>query len=340
MRSLVEELCSSRCAGRAPGTTGGRAARGVVTEALRGAGLDPHEQEVPSCRGANVLATIPGDVDRWVMVAAHYDHLGTVRGRMYPGADDNAAAVAILVEVAARLAAAGPRGRGVLIAAFDAEEPPHFLTESMGSEHYARHPVVPLERTDMFVCMDLVGHALGQPGMPAAVRQSLFLLGAERSQGTSAMVDEIAAAEPGLIIRRADAEIIPTLSDYAAFWRRRVPFAFLTGGRSSVYHTPEDTPDLLDLDKMAATARWLEQFVRASCARDEPIEFREIRDDVATLHTVSAMCDALAPAIPLAEGGGRLARSLLAACDRDGRVPDARFGEVAALIELLEDGLS
>ena len=138
----------------------------------------------------------------------------------------------------------------------------------------------------------------------------------------------------------ADAEIIPTLSDYAAFWRRRVPFAFLTGGRSSVYHTPEDTPDRLDLDKMAATAGWLELFVRASCARDESIQFRDSRDDAATLHTVSAICDALAPVNPHAEGGGRLARSLLAACDRDGRVPDARFREVAALIELLEDGLS
>ena len=79
---------------------------------------------MPGCRGANVLATIPGDEDRWVIVAAHYDHLGTSRGRMYPGADDNAAAVAILVEVAARLAARGPRGRGVLIAAFDAGSRP------------------------------------------------------------------------------------------------------------------------------------------------------------------------------------------------------------------------
>lgn len=309
-------------------------------EALRGAGLDPFEQEVPGCRGANVLATIPGDEDRWVIVAAHYDHLGTVRGRLYPGADDNAAAVAILVELAARLVARGPRGRGVLIAAFDAEEPPYFLTEAMGSEHYARHPALPLDRTDLFVCMDLVGHALGQPGMPAPVRQSLFLLGAERSEGTSAVVEQLEEAEPGLVIRRADAEIIPTVSDYAAFWRRRVPFAFLTGARSRIYHTPEDTPDRLDLDKMAATARWLERFVRASCARDESIQFRESRDDVATLRTVSAMCDALAQVNPQAEGGSRLARSLLAACDRGGRLPDGRFREVVALVELLEEGLS
>ena len=50
---------------------------------------------------ANVLATIPGDVDRWIVVGAHHDHLGKAGASVYHGADDNAAAVAILVDVAA-----------------------------------------------------------------------------------------------------------------------------------------------------------------------------------------------------------------------------------------------
>src|SRR5262245_1984328 len=118
MRTLVEALCSDRCAGRRPGTPGGREARRIVTEALRDAGLDPHEQEVPRCKGANVLCELPGDSDRWVIVGAHFDHLGVEGGRMYRGADDNAAAVAILVEVARSLSRARPAGRGVIVAAF------------------------------------------------------------------------------------------------------------------------------------------------------------------------------------------------------------------------------
>ncbi len=74
----------------------------------------------------------------------------------------------------------------------------------------------------------------------------MFAFGAERSSGTAAHVDSLARAIPGVIIRRADAEILPPLSDYAGFWEREVPFLFLTNGRSAVYHTPDDTPDRLD----------------------------------------------------------------------------------------------
>ena len=72
------------------------------------------------------------------------------------------------------------------------------------------------------------------------VRQSLFALGAERSAGTSALVDALADAEPGVVVRRADAEVIPPLSDHWAFWQRQVPFLFLTCGRWQHYHQPSD----------------------------------------------------------------------------------------------------
>jgi Zn-dependent M28 family amino/carboxypeptidase len=287
-----------------------------------------------------VLAALPGRVDRWIVVGAHYDHLGTSGGAIYRGADDNAAAVAILVEVAGRLAARRPDGRGVLIAAFDAEEPPWFLGEQMGSEHFARYPTVPLDRIDHVVCMDLVGHTLGPAPLPGEVRDTLFALGAERSAGTGALVDGLARTEPGVIVRRADAEIIPPLSDYGAFWDRRVPFLFLTAGRSRVYHTPEDRPELLAWDKVAATARWLERFVRAACERDAPAAFDDRRDDASTLRTLVELTTALAPFHDQAALGLAMARSLLDACDADGRVPDARAGEVARLVAVLEAGLA
>src|SRR5205814_1913947 len=80
---------------------------------------------------------------------------------------------------------------------------------------------------------------------------------------------ELARAEEGVIVRRVDAEVIPPLSDYDAFWKREVPFLFLTSGRSQRYHTPQDTPEHLDWRKMEATARWLEAMVRRACARPE-----------------------------------------------------------------------
>jgi Zn-dependent M28 family amino/carboxypeptidase len=344
-KTLVDELCSPACAGRAPGTPGGLRARALVRDALRETGLDPIEQRIASSTGANLLATMKGDVDRWVLVAAHYDHLGGNARHFFPGADDNAAAVAILVEVARGLAKKRADGRGVIIAAFDAEEPPYFLTGQMGSTWFTKHSNeigVPLDRIDLMVCMDLVGHALGPQGLPDDVRSSLFALGAERSAGTSAIVDDLAKSEAGLVVRRADAEIIPPLSDYDAFWKREIPFLFLTAGRSARYHTPEDTPEHLAWPKIEATARWLEQFVRRACARAEPtVRFLpSARDDASTLRSFIDLVAPLVDVSPLAKDALDRARSLLEQCDREGRLPSALASEPSALVLGLESALA
>jgi Zn-dependent M28 family amino/carboxypeptidase len=334
MQDLIEQLCSPACAGRRPGTPGGERARAVIVDALRGAGLDPREQPVPGCGGANVLATIPGDSDRYVLVGAHFDHLGTSGRDVYWGADDNAAAVGVLVEVARSLA--GERdGRGVIIAAFDGEEPPHFLTGAMGSRAFVRANRDPI---DFMVCMDLVGHRFGPTTVPDEVGASLFALGAERSPGTYDLVAATKRAEPGVIVRPVDAEIIPPLSDYEAFWAERIPFLFLSAGRSRVYHTPDDTPDKLDYAKLAATARWLTRFVRASRTR-EPPRFVDARLDRATIDELGEVIDALTPFAPEASAATRRITSLRAACDRRGELPARGRDELRALIGLLEHRL-
>ena len=233
----------------------------------------------------------------------------------------------------------------MIIAAFDAEEPPYFLTGQMGSSYFTQHASeigVPLDEIDLMVCMDLVGHALGPEGLPDDVRGSIFALGAERSEGTGAIVDELARSEAGLVVRRADAEIIPPLSDYDAFWKREVPFLFLTAGRSVRYHTPEDTPEHLDWPKIERTARWLERFVRKSCARDETrVRFLEdARDDASTLRSFIDLVAPLEALSPLAKSALERARDLLAHCDRDGRLPDVHAGEPSALLLALENALA
>lgn len=341
MRALVQELCSDRCAGRAAGSEGGRIARVIVIDALRGAGLDPHEQPIPRVGGANVLATIPGEIDRYVLVAAHYDHLGRVGSEIYRGADDNAAAVAILVALARSLARERPRGRGVIVAAFDAEEPPHFTNETMGSIHFVRHPIVPLDRIDMMVCMELVGHTIGGPHLPPDVQATLFLLGAERSEGTLESVRSTATAQPGLIVRPADAEVIPPLSDYLGFWERERPFVLLTGGRSRHYHTPHDLPEHLDFERMEAVGRWLERFVRDQCGRDpRPITFRERRDDLVTLSTLQELLGVLAPFSEMAALGLESAEALRQHLRADRTLPDALRVQLAHLVAGLESGLA
>jgi Zn-dependent M28 family amino/carboxypeptidase len=348
-KDLVERLCSRECAGRGAGTLGGIRARAIVVDALRSAGLDPFEQRIGNTTATNVLAVSKGDVDRWVLVAAHYDHLGgdAQSGRFYPGADDNAAAVAILADVGAAITKAKPEGRGVLFAAFDAEEPPWFLTGQMGSAYFASHAReavgFDLDRIDMMLCMDLVGHALAPDlPLPDDVKRSVFALGAERSAGTAAIVDGLARAEDGVVVRRADAEIIPPLSDYDAFWKRDVPFVFLTSGRSARYHTPEDTPEHVDYAKVRATARWLERFVRASCAREEKrvVFSPDARDDASSLRSFADIVAPLAAVSPQANAGAERARELLAKCDASGRLPSALADEPSKLLMALEAALA
>ncbi len=298
---------------------------------FRHAGLDPHEQRVPGCGGANVLAKIRGDIDRYVLVGAHFDHLGRIGNDVFWGADDNAAAVAVLIEVG-RALANEHSGRGAIIAAFDGEEPPHFMSDAMGSQEFVR---TNKDVIDFMVCMDLVGHRFGPSLVPDEVGASLFALGSERSEGTYDLVTSLKRAEPGVIVRPADAEIVPPLSDYGAFWDRRIPFLFLSAGRSRVYHTPEDTPDKLDYPKIEATARWLTRFVRAARTRP-PTRFIDRSLHRGTLDELAEVIGALAPFSPMAVGARRHIDELLRACDRNGDLPASHADAIASLVDGLE----
>ena len=340
-RELVEALCSDQCAGRRAGTPGGARARALVVDALRAAGLDPVEQPAPGCGGANVVAALPGDIDRWVLVGAHYDHLGTVGKAIYRGADDNAAAVGILADVARALATKRPDGRGVIFVAFDGEEAPFYGSGAMGSQQFARTPTVPLDRLDMMVAMELLGHPTGPEGLPAEVRGSVFALGAERSAGTSARVDALAPVD-GITVRRSDAEVIPPLSDHLAFWQAGVPFLFLTGTRSSTYHTPWDTPDRLDWARVGAISRWLESFVRDQCARpEERVRFLpDGQDDRSTLDAMHGLLTPLADSVALARSALDRIHALHARCDPSGRLGDDERLILQGLVAAIESALA
>jgi Peptidase family M28 len=347
IRELIEFLCSPACMGRLPGSPGGLAARDRIVAEFEATGVEPAGEEgwlqaIPAYGGANVIGRVPGDgplAERAILVGAHYDHLGPAIGRQaYWGADDNAAAVAILLEVARQLATTPPGGRQVLLVAFDGEEPPHFLNETMGSMHYARRPVVPLNRTDTMVCMDLVGHALGPAALPDEVRRSLMVLGAELSQGTGALVDAAGARARGVVPRRLALDVIPDMSDYHAFRLAQVPVLFLTCGRWEHYHEVTDTPDRLDYPKIAATADFLAELTRSLATRPEvPVVFEaDGQDDVAMTRTLLEVGAALAPFTPQIEMIRPIVEGLQTKA-RQGRLSPGDHQTLCALVGGLED---
>lgn len=130
LRGMVEALCTADTAGRAPGTPQGLAARRLVTTWFEEAGLTPagsesYLQMIPGIGGANIVGSIAGSgarSDRFVVIGAHYDHLGIDDVDTFWGADDNASGVAVMVEVAARLVeSAAELDRTVLFCSFDAK---------------------------------------------------------------------------------------------------------------------------------------------------------------------------------------------------------------------------
>lgn len=348
LRNHVDYLASPELEGRAPGTPGGLLARRHVENAFASFGLHPagddgYRQPIPEIGGANLLGIIPGSgphADRYVVVAAHYDHLGVNFGHIYHGADDNASAVAVLLDLAMRLAEEGDLDRSVLVASFDAEEPPHFYTENMGSSYFVANPTVPLAQVDMMVCLDLVGHPFGPRELPASVRDTILIMGAEKSPGIGAVVDRLGQATAGVVPRRLDADIIPPMSDHYAFQQSGIPFLFFTLGRDRYYHTPEDTPEKLDYPKMLALADYLVSLTRELAARDGFTFEADAVDDAATLATLVELGHHAGPLARKPEQVMALIRKLQQRMERGAQLTHGDRGTLRAAIIAIEEALA
>jgi len=245
-------------AGRMVGTRGHEQARRFLEGRMGELGLVPYGAEfsMPYRAGttafANVISVAPGRREDAppVVLAAHYDTCGP-----HPGADDNAAAVAIALEVGRRLLER-PAARDVIVALFDAEEPPHFMEGTMGSVHWYRHQ----RRGPVHgaLVLDLVGHDLAVPGL----EDLLFVMGMETDPELQGIVD---STTPGLRIQPLLNRYVGPLSDHYVFEQHQRPYLFLSCGRWEHYHRPTDTPDNLSWPKIHAVADYTEQAVRGMC---------------------------------------------------------------------------
>ena len=130
-------LSDSLCQGRGTGTGGGSAAAFWIHRKFENAGLlkfdGSYSQNVWISReltGHNIVGMLPGShkkqCDRYIIVGAHYDHLGFLDGKMYPGADSNASGTVAMTSLAEMLSLMKKEGRSygcnIIFVAFDAKE--------------------------------------------------------------------------------------------------------------------------------------------------------------------------------------------------------------------------
>jgi len=204
----------------------------------------------------NVVGYLPGRSEEYLIVGAHYDHVGlgeqfslapSLKGTVHPGADDNGSGSAGLIELARWFAGQPRHRRGIVFVAFAAEE-----LGLLGSNFYVDHPVLPLGKAIAMINMDMIGRLRsGQ----------LFIGGVATGSTFKKIVDE--ANRPARFeIESADHGGYGS-SDQYSFTPKQIPFMFFFTGLHPDYHTPSDTWDKIDA---GSTAR-LVDFIAAVAQR-------------------------------------------------------------------------
>jgi len=297
LRTYVEKLAAPAWGGRVPGTPENDAAARYLADELKRLGVPPLPsvggylvplRSRPSL-GANVIGYLPATPEAkeqgTVILGAHFDHLGPVKGGVALGADDNASSVAVLLGALPAIVADTARRHPVMVVFFNTEEAPYFGSPLHGAEDFLRAlpPEIPnKEAIRLALILDLIGGVVWQ-----STADTIFACGAEKAAHLPAIVDQV--SEPGLDVRRLGIHAVERLpgyplmpvSDYHAFRNRRVPFLFLSSGRTPRYHTPDDLPATLYYDRMARTSRWIAKLVAELDAAHEPITFDEGGADLA-----------------------------------------------------------
>ena len=222
----------------------------------------------------NIIAELQGtrNPETIIIAGAHYD---TVPGS--PGANDNGTAVAALLALADYFS-----GRiadyTIRFVAFANEEPPFFKTRDMGSYAYAGTLRDRNEQVKAMFSMDGLGSFSTEPGSQHYPLPGIGLIYPDRADfiGFVTRFRDLRLMKSALKTFRNEAEIaaegvaLPGLvpgvdwSDHWSFWQHDFPAFMVTDTlpfRDRYYHTPMDTPDKIDFERMTLVVEGLKKVV-------------------------------------------------------------------------------
>jgi hypothetical protein len=247
----------------------------------------------------NVLAYLPGKTGEYIVIGAHYDHLGrggssslapSQIGQVHPGADDNASGVAGVLELARIFSAQrGQLRRGILFANFAGEE-----LGILGSGYWVKHPTLPLDQAVAMLNMDMIGR----------IKDGKVYIGGVGTGSNLRSVVEGAVGHHTLTVDYSASGY--AASDHTSFVTQRVPVLFFFSGLHSDYHKPSDTWEKIDAASAARLLDLVAEIASTLAAGGERPQF------------VKVEAETRAPGAP--SGGGGYGPYF-------GSIPD--FGEVA-----------
>ena len=221
---------------------------------------------------ANVAMVLPGKGinKEYVIVGAHFDHLGmggpgsssraldTVG--VHHGADDNASGVALMIEIAEKLAAENTgHQRSIIFVAFTGEE-----MGLLGSKYFVENMGIDPKSVNLMVNLDMVGRMkegngvqVGGVGTAAGLRDTVFAY-ADTTQLSLSFTEE--GYGP---------------SDHSSFYGKEIPVLFITTGAHLDYHTPDDTSDKLNYAGMVRIGDLFTEVISAAANDSTRLSFRE-----------------------------------------------------------------
>jgi hypothetical protein len=292
----VSFLASDALEGREAGRRGGRVAAEYIQVVLKQSGIKPffdtylqsfeayspardkqvdfqvhpdsiaRYKQLPAFRKLslqNVIGCIEGErKDEYIVIGAHYDHLGVddllVGDQIYNGADDNAASIAALLQIARAFVASGEKPlRSIIFACWDGEE-----VNYLGSEYFVEH-FGNTETIKTYINLDMISRDGLMPVLyprfeiPEATAENTatgnqfhFLYTGQLKEIGERLQQDIHTF--GLHVEAKPAVIAPQSrgSDYLAFSLRNVPVLWFFTGLHPDYHTPGDEADRIDWEKL------------------------------------------------------------------------------------------
>jgi Zn-dependent M28 family amino/carboxypeptidase len=287
-------LCDSLCNGRGFLTRGGAEAGFWIQREFERIGLmrmgESYGKKVYSGQGKtghNIVAMLPGSKhftrDRYVIVGAHYDHIGNLSDKMYPGADANASGTVALINLAEMLKALRDYGKShnhnVIFVAFDGKE------QSMaGSYAFWRMiengelidpqtgKIVTKEKISLMVNIDQIGSTLSP--LKSGRKDYIIMLGTESlkpiKRDMLAACNRMYAIDMDIDLTyygsRDFTKMFYRLSDQRVFVDNGIPAVLFTSGITMNTNKTWDTPQTLDMNifkkRIFLMYHWIEKMIQ------------------------------------------------------------------------------
>jgi hypothetical protein len=220
----------------------------------------------------NVLAWLPGQTDEYVIIGAHYDHLGRGNfdslapsqiGQIHPGADDNASGTAGVLELARLLAPQrGQLKRSILFVDFAGEE-----LGLLGSAAWVQNPTRPLAKAMAMINMDMIGR----------IQDDKIYIGGVGTGSTFKSVLEQAEKDTPFKVEYSAGGY--SSSDHTSFVTKKIPVLFFFSGLHSDYHKPSDTWDKINSPSAARLLDMIGNVTVQLAEAPDPPTFQVVAED-------------------------------------------------------------